>query len=211
MKAAIFDMDGTLLDSMHVWDKITSEFFKKYNLTYTSELLEQFQEMTLQESCMLIKERFALSQSADEINSELNRMAADEYINRIPLKPYAKEYVTQLHKSGIKLAIATSGYYDLCRAALSRTGIWDMFDAVALSSEVGVNKANPDVYLLAAERLGVKPEECTVFEDILTGTLGAKKAGMKVIAIYDESSENVSEQIRAAADGYIMSWSEITE
>ena len=156
-----------------------------------------------------MKQNCSMIQSSDEIKDELSRMAAYEYANNIPLKPYAKEYLEKLYNDGVKLAIATSGFKELSRAALKRCGVWDLFSAAALSSEVGVNKTNPDVYLLSAERIGIAPDECTVYEDILSGIIGAGKAGMHTVGIYDEYSAGDMREMKKTADRYIMSWKEL--
>jgi len=209
MLGAIFDMDGTLLDSMGVWGDITARFFEKHSLEYDKELFKKFQDMTLQESSLYIKEAFLPDMSAGEVLDELNAIAEYEYIHNIPIKPYAKEYLEKLYNKGVKLAIATSGFLPLCEAALTRCGVWQMFSTVALSSEVGVNKSNPDVYLLAAKRLGIDPADCTVYEDILTGIGGAKKAGMRTVAVFDRSNADITDNLKAAADMYINSWEEL--
>lgn len=209
MKGAIFDVDGTLLDSMSVWERITKRFFDKYSLQANPEMMSAFQEMTLQESCAFLRTTFSMPQTAEEIFAEFNSLAEYEYKYNIQMKPFAAEYIQTLHDNGVRLAIATSGFPELCEAALKRYSIWDMFGAIATSGEVGVNKSNPDVYLLAAERIGVKPCECTVYEDIISGIKGAKKAGMRVVGVYDISSADNAEVIKNTADKYILSWKEL--
>lgn len=209
MKGAIFDIDGTLLDSMGVWEVITQKFFDKHKLDYNEHHAGKFREFTLAESCAYIKENFSVAEDEEQISQELKSMAAFEYANNIKLKPYAKEYITKLYNSGVRLAIATSGFAELCRSALTRCGVWEMFDAVALSSEVGVNKSNPDVYLLASRRIGIDPKDCTVYEDILSGLQGAKKAGMTAVGIYDELSSSSHDEMKKIADKWINSWSEL--
>ena len=108
-----------------------------------------------------------------------------------------------MHNSGIKIAIATSGYEELCKTAFTRLGVWNYIDACAFSSEVGVNKSNPDVYLLAAKRIGIPPEECTVFEDITTGIGGAKKGGFSTCAIFDETNADETDALKQLSDHYI--------
>lgn len=211
MHGAIFDMDGTLLDSMGVWNSITEIFFTKHNIKYDKTHADRFREMTLTESSQYISAHFLPDSAAAEILAELNSLAAHEYIHNIRLKPYAKEYLYQLHSRGVKLAVATSGFADLCTAALKRLGVLDLFGAVALSSEVGVNKSNPDLYLLAAKRINVAPHECTVYEDILQGITGAKKAGMRTVGVYDESSRADAQKIKNTADVYITGWRELLE
>ena len=115
----------------------------------------------------------------------------------------------KLKNSGVKIAIATSGYKELCEGAMRRLGMLNFIDAITLSCEVGVNKSNPDVYLLAAKRLGIAPEKCMVFEDILLGIKGAQKGGFQTTAIYDFSNDSDIELIKETADRYIESWKEL--
>lgn len=208
-RGAIFDMDGTILDSMEVWSEVTKSFFADRNIRAENEDIAVYKDMTLQESLPIIRERYRLSDSVEEMCSEFNKRVAHEYTYTIAAKPYVCEYIRELYASGIKIALATSGYRELCEAALRRIGIADCVEAIALSSEVGVNKSNPDVYLLAAERIGIPPEECMVFEDILLGVGGAKKANMQTTAVYDKSSAADTEALRRLADRYIVSWREL--
>lgn len=208
-KGAIFDVDGTILDSMWVWEEATSGFARKRGVEMTEAELAQFKDMTLEESMPIIKERFSLENTIEELKAEFARLCAEEYRLNVKPKPYAKEYIKSLKERGVKIAIATSGYRELCETALTRLGIMEYIDAFAFSSEVGVNKRNPDVYLLAAERIGVEPEKCMVFEDILAGVFGAKAGGMQVTAIFDKSSAEVWGEIKENADRAIMSWEEL--
>lgn len=209
MLGAIFDVDGTLLDSMTVWFNITNSFFAKHGLTLTDEKAALYKEMTLEESLPSISNEFNLNMSFDEIMTEFKKLAAEEYLNRIPLKPYAKDYLKSIHDRNIKIAVATSGFEGLCRPAFERLGISEYIDAYAFSSEVGCNKSNPDVYFLAASRIGVKPEECMVFEDIVPGICSAKKAGFKTCAIYDATNEEQTDALKQLSDRYITGWEEM--
>lgn len=209
MKGAIFDVDGTLLDSMTVWWRVMIDFFEDNNLSLTDEKAAEYKEMTLEESVPAIIEEFKLDITAEEIFAEFQSAMVREYRESIPLKPYAKEYIEKLHNSGVKIALATSGYESLCRAAFERLGIWQYIDACAFSSEVGVNKGNPDIYLLAAERLGVKPEDCVVYEDIVLGISGAKKGGFKTCAVQDYTNLGETDILKKTADNYITGWEEL--
>lgn len=206
---AIFDMDGTLLDSMGVWRGITARFLERRGISLSDEMTEKFRDMTLEESLPLIVDIFKLSDSVEKVFDEFNELASEEYMNHILFKPYAKKYLEKLRENGIKIAIATSGYDALCRGALKRLGALDYIDAIALSSEVGVNKSNPDVYLLAARRLGIPPGECMVYEDILLGIQGAKKAGMMTTAVSDPSNDGEWDALKRTADTYISGWDEL--
>lgn len=209
MRGAIFDVDGTLLDSMPVWWRVSERFFENHNIAVTSERFEEYKEMRLEDSLPAIRDEFGLDMRVSEMLTEFQRLAAEEYRSSILLKPYAKEYMEKLRNEGVKIAIATSGYEKLCRSAFERLGVWEYIDARAFSDEVGVDKSHPDVYLLAAERIGVKPSECVVFEDIVLGIEGAKKGGFKTCAVYDDSNINDTEALKRFADKYISDWKEL--
>lgn len=209
MRGAIFDVDGTLLDSMPVWWRASERFFKNHNLEVSYKQFEVYKEMRLEDSLPQIREKFKLDMTVDEMISEFRRLAFEEYRDSVQLKPYAKEYMEKLHKEGVKIAVATSGYEGLCRSAFVRLGVWDMIGARAFSDEVGVDKSHPDVYLLAAERIGVESSQCMVFEDIVKGIEGAKSGGFKTCAVYDESNRGDTRTLKVIADRYIKSWKEM--
>lgn len=209
MRGAIFDVDGTLLDSMPVWWRASERFFENHNIEVTSEKFAEYKEMRLDDSLPQIRAEYGLDMSVDEMILEFRRLAAEEYRDSVQLKPYAKEYMEQLKNDGVKIAIATSGYEGLCKSAFERLGVWDLIDARAFSDEVGVSKSNPDIYLLAAKRIGIKPSECVVYEDITAGISGAKRGGFKTCAVFDESNEDDTEILKKLADNYIKSWSEL--
>lgn len=211
MQGAIFDVDGTLLDSMTVWFDITNKFFIKHGLVLTDKQAALYKEMTLEESLPAIIDEYKLDMSFDEIMGEFKKMITEEYLYNVQLKPYAKEYLKQLHDSGIKIAVATSGYEGLCKPAFKRLGIYDFIDAYAFSSEVGCNKGNPDVYLLAAQRIGVKPQSCIIFEDIVLGIDTAKRAGFETCAVYDPTNRDETDALKQLSDHYITGWEEMLQ
>ncbi len=206
---AIFDVDGTILDSMGVWRRATSKFYENHGLRLSDEEAELFSHMTLDESLPYIKDKYSLSITVEEIELELKELISNAYRFEVCAKDGILEFITALSNSDVKIAIATSGYMEFCRAAFERLGILDKIDAFALSSEVGVNKSNPDIYLLAAKRIGALPERCMVFEDICEGILSAKKAGFYTTAIYDDSNCDSTTILQANADIYITQWSDI--
>ena len=209
MRGAIFDVDGTLLDSMNVWWDVLTDFFRIHGHELSDEDAARYKELTFEESIPMISDILELKMSCTEISDELKKMAFKQYENTLPLKKDADKYLKKLHDAGIKTAIATSGYEDLCKTAFLRLGVWQYIDACAFSSEVGVNKSNPDVYLLAAKRIGIPPEECMVFEDISTGIRGAKKGGFITCAVYDETSAEETDILKQIADRYITEWTEL--
>lgn len=209
MQGAIFDIDGTLLDSMQAWTDATTLFYKRRGLTLTNEEFEFFKSVTLNESFPYIKERYKLSMSLNDIQKEFSDIILHKYKYTIPLKPYAGKYLKLLNSQGVKLACATSTKPEFCIPAFERLGILELFDSFTYSDEVSVNKSKPDVYLLAAERLKLKSCACTVFEDILIGIQSAKAAGFKTCAVFDETNKDETSILKSEADSYITSWSEL--
>lgn len=208
-KGAVFDLDGTLLDSMSVWHSIDGEFFKRRSIAMPADYCEAIKTMHFPTAAAYTKERFSLPESVKEIMDEWRSLCFGAYRNDIKLKSGVFEYLRQLRESGVKIAYATSNSEELSKAALSANGVWELFSAKAYSEETGKNKTEPDVYLLAAERLGLKPSECAVFEDILVGVKSAKKGGFTVYGVYDETSEKDTAEIKRYADRYIKSFEEL--
>lgn len=206
---AIFDADGTILDSMSVWRDITVKILAEKGFSPDDEELVSYTSMTLEESMPILKKKYGFSESSEELKAEFERRIGHAYLYEIAPKPYAADYIKLLNAQGVKIAVATSGYRALCEGALRRIGIADIIDAYAFSSEVGVNKSNPDIYLLAAERIGILPADCMVFEDLPSGIQGAKKAGMQTTAIYDFSNADSTAFLKRCADRYINSWEEL--
>lgn len=210
IKAAIFDLDGTLIDSMWIWDKIDKDYLAEKNIQVPENLNNEIAHLSFNQVAKYFKERFNLDDSLDEIKNSWNTMAYNHYSNNIKLKNGVKEFLNLLKSLNIKIALATSNSKELLEAALKSNGIYDYFDSITLTDEVSVGKHEPDVYLLAAKKLGVAPEDCLVFEDIIQAVRGAKKAGMKVIAVEDDRSLDDKEKLLIASDKFITDFSEIT-
>lgn len=209
MKGAIFDVDGTLLDSMGIWFDACKMFFDSHGIAISDEQNNSFKEMRLEESLPIIIEEFKLDITADDAITQIKGFVEKAYKETVALKPYAREYILKLKNQGVKIAVATSGYPELCHSAFKRLEIFDMIDAYAFSHEVNKSKDNPDIYLLAAQRLGVLPSECMVFEDIIAGIQGSKKGGFKACAIYDFTNEPDTDVLKQYADHYITGWKDM--
>jgi HAD superfamily hydrolase (TIGR01509 family) len=204
MKAYIFDLDGTLLDSMGLWDQIDIDFLAKRGIAVPPDYMNAISAMTFSEIAAYTIKRFTLSDSVDGLMSEWNDMAAYAYGNTIQMKPYAKEYLITLRERGAKLAVATSLSVELCDPVLRNNGIDNAFHAICNTDKTEHGKSRPDIFLLAAKELGVPPEDCLVFEDILAAVKSAKSAGMNVCAVYDKASANDWEEIKKTADYAII-------
>ncbi|BFK82654.1 HAD family hydrolase [Clostridium baratii] len=203
IKAAIFDLDGTLINSMSLWDQIDIDYLTSKNIPVPDDLNDEISHLSFNQVAVYFKERFKLEDSLDDIKNTWNTMAYDHYSSDITLKDGVVEFLDFLKKSNIKIGLATSNSTELLEASLKFNKIYDYFDAITITDEVSIGKHEPDVYLLAAKKLNVKPEECIVFEDILPAVKGAKKAGMKVIAVEDECSVLDKDDIIKNSDGFI--------
>ena len=184
-KAIIFDLDGTLIDSMWLWDKIDTTYLNKLGINKPSDLKKEITHLSFDKTAEYFKKRFNIEDSIDDILKTWYNMSYYEYTNNIKLKSGAKEFLEYISNKGIKLGIATSNSIVLVEACLKSNRIFHLFDEITLTSEVSRDKRFPDVYLLAAKRLGVSPNNCIVFEDILPAIYGAKSANMTVIAVDD--------------------------
>lgn len=198
--AALFDMDGTLLDSMGVWAQVDDDFFALRNIPVPADYGPSLAGKSFVQSAEYTKQRFQLPESIEEIVAEWNALCQVQYEQHVPLKSGAARYLRLLKRCGVKLAVATALPEHLFLPALRRNGIADLFDAFTSTEETGTNKITGDVYTLAASKLGVAPEDCIVFEDILEGHLGARAAGMRSCNVYDRHADHYRDQICAAAD-----------
>lgn len=209
VKAVIFDLDGTIVDSMWIWEQIDIDFLGKRGIELPEDLQKAIEGMSFTETAIYFKNRFNLKESIEEIKEEWNAMAYDFYKNRVPLKKGVKEFIEYLKEKGIKLGIGTSNSRELATEVLKTHDILHYFDTIRTSCEVEKGKPHPDVFLKVAEDLKVNPEDCLVFEDTYAGVLAAKRAGMKVFAVADEFSFPYKDEICSLADKYIENFKEI--
>lgn len=209
-RAALFDMDGTLIDSMGVWAKVDEDFFARRGMPVPEDYSRAIAGLSFRQTGEYTKERFQLPEPVDDILAEWNDMCEKAYVHDVPLKPGAKEYVSRLKDAGVKLAVATALPRHLYEPVLRRTGIYDLFDAFASTGDTGESKRTGKVYLLAAEKLGVTPGECAVFEDILEGLLGARAAGMKAVCVRDEAALRELPRALEICDRYVNDFRELS-
>lgn len=183
-KGAIFDLDGTLLDSMGVWTAVDHAFLTRHGLPLDREYLMEVKRHSHAQAAVYTKEYFGLSDSTEDIIALWHELAGDSYHTTIGLKPGVYEYLSFLRGNGVKIAAATSSLPEHAPAALERLGIMYFFDNITYTREAArPRKSCPDVYLLAAERLGLSAADCVVFEDIPVGIVAAKEGGFRVVAI----------------------------
>jgi len=209
IKAVIFDVDGTLVDSMWIWKEVDIEFLGKRGIPLPEKLQSEIEGMSYTETAIYFKSRFNLPESIEEIKEEWRLMAEDYYKWHIKMKPGAKEFIIKLHEKGFKLGIATSNSRELVGHMLENHGIGQYFSNIRTSCEVERGKPYPDVYLKVSEDMQIKPEHCLVFEDTVSGVMAAKSAGMRVCTVADELSKNSKDKLIEMTEGYIHSFYEV--
>ena len=204
-KGAIFDLDGTILDSSKVWKKVDSDFFKMHGMDVPSDYLESISAMNIYDIARYTINRFNFNYTVNELVDIWNSMAKKEYEENIVIKPYVKEYLMYLKSLGIKLGIATALDTFLYEPCLKRNKIFDLFDDHRSLSAMKNGKDSPDIYLFVANKLNVKPEECMVFEDIVKACKSAKSANFYVVGVNDYDNTNIKEY----CNKYIYSFKEL--
>ena len=208
-KGAIFDLDGTLFDSMGIWKEVDIAFFRNHGMRMPSDYQDKIKDMHFRTMAIYTKERFHMRSSIESIMDEWCELCYDKYANDVPLKKGVKEFLDLLKENGIKIAFATANTTELSEVCLKNNKIFDYFDTGAYLHETQTDKSEPDVYLLACQRLGLTPNECIVFEDLLAGINGAVKGGFSVCGVYDKHSRRDTHHIKQIADYYINSFEEL--
>jgi HAD superfamily hydrolase (TIGR01509 family) len=209
--AVIFDLDGTLVDSMWMWESIDIEYLERFGIGLPPELQHEIQGMSFSETAIYFKERFDIPDSLEQIKSAWNQMAWDKYLNEVPMKEGVIPLLEHLKTEGIPAGIATSNSRELVDLIIEKHGMKEYFSSIRTSCEVPKGKPSPDIYLLVAKDLGAKPERCLVFEDVLQGVMAGKNANMKVCAVYDKYSENDQEEKIKLSDYFVHSISEVLD
>lgn len=209
VKGVIFDLDGTLIDSMWVWEAVDEEFLGRYGYDVPKDLGRKVEGMSFTETAEYFSRHFELPLTVEEIKDCWKQMAYEKYCHQVPLKQGAAPFLKWLSRQGIRLGIATSNSRELVDRALESLGIAGYFHSIATACEVQAGKPAPDIYLKVAADLGLKPGECLVFEDVPAGILAGKAAGMRVCAVEDQASLWLEDEKRSLADYYITDYDDL--
>jgi len=183
--AAIFDLDGVLADSEPWWNQIDAKLLAEYGVSYRGEYHRNVLGVSYRLAVEFYKNAFHISAAVEELMRRRGEIATDFFANRVDLFPFAKATLAQLREMKLPLGVATSSVSASARPLLDRTGIRGLFNVVITGDEVQQGKPHPDIYLRAAEKLGISPEACLVIEDSLAGIAAGKGANMRVAAIPD--------------------------
>ena len=212
IKAVIFDLDGTLVDSMWMWKSIDVEYLGRKGIAVPEDIQafqEELEGMGFTETAVFFKNRFQIEDSLEEIKKTWIFMAEEKYCNEVPLKAGVREFLEELRNRNIRIGISSSNSRELIQVVLKAHGIAEYFDCITTCCEVPNSKPAPDVYLKNAEGLQVEPKDCLVFEDVPMGIMAGKNAGMQVCAVEDAYSKRQEAEKRRLADYYIEDYYEV--
>ena len=210
IRGAIFDVDGTLLDSMFIWDTIGETYLRSIGYQPKENLNETFKNMSLRQAARYYQTEYGVTQSIDEIMDGVNAMLERYYRFEVPLKPGVAELLEWLRQGGVRLCIATATDRHLVEAALDRCGVLSCFGEIFTCNEVGHGKDEPDIFEATLRFLGTRREETLVFDDALYAVRTAKEAGFPVAAVYD-SHERSQAEVRARSDLYLEDLTQLVE
>ena len=202
----IFDMDGTLLDSMEFWQNLGRKYLESKGKSPEDDLEAIIESMTLQESASYFKKKYDLDEDTEEIIKEVLDFIEDKYLNEIPLKKGVKKFLEKVYSQGYKMCILTTSEKSQAIGALKRTGVLDLFDEVYTDRDFNLSKKDPQIYIKTCEKMGESPSDTVVFEDALYAVESAKKTKCTVVGVYDEYSKGDWDKIISIADKAIKNF-----
>lgn len=209
VRGIIFDLDGTLIDSMSAWENIGSDFLKNHGVNPPEDLNETIRTMSFAESTRYFIEFFGVAMTATQVDDEINGMIRDNYTKHIALKPYVKEVLDQYLQQGIKMGILTATHKSLTELVLKRFGLLNHFEFILTAGMTGLPKSQPQIYHQAVEHLKLPVDQIAIFEDALYCIQAAKDTACHIVGVYDESSKNDWDEIKKKADTTILSFKEL--
>lgn len=211
MGCAIFDLDGTLADSATIWEDFVSETLRRYNVPLPEGLHDGMKTQMAPQVPRYLIDTVGLPVCEAELLDAMGEYLREGYRNVAQLKPGAQAYLRQLKRQGVPMCIATASGLEYFAPVLEKNNILELFDFVACCSDIGRNKNTPDVYLYCAQRYGLTPGQCAVFEDSRNAVRTASRAGFYTVCVADPCSLHLREEILGMCDLYIQSFEELLE
>ncbi len=211
MNKYLFDFDGTLVDSMPTFIGMMKRILDENNISYGEDLIKIITPLGYKGTAIYFKEKLGIKLSLEEIAALMTKYAIEEYTQNIPAKNNVVKTLEALKSRGAGLNILTASPHFMLDPCLKRLGIYDIFDNVWSCDDFETSKADPNIYVMAAEKIGVPVGEVLFLDDNINADKTAKEAGMKVCGVYDESSADCEDEIRSVADYYIRDFSELLD
>ena len=206
----IFDMDGTLIDSNGIWREVDEAFLAKRGFPY-KEYYQGVAHTIFPLAAEFTKRYCHLEESVEDIMAEWMEMAGDAYATRVQVKPGVREYLDQCRRRGQRMMVLTSSVPAHCRAALGHLGLMPYFEEILFAHDLKIEKKDPEIFRVAARRMGVEPAECVVYDDSVEACRGAKAAGMHTVGVYDQFFHVSWEEMTRVCDRTIRSFTELLE
>lgn len=207
IKAIFFDLDGTLLNSLHVWESVDECFLNKRGIRVTRDYQEALLHLRFHEAAEYTIERFKLNETKEEIMNEWMREAKRLYQHEVTLKKGAKEFIQWLKKNNYKLGIITSCHQELFEPCLKKHGIWEYFDCIVEANRVQLSKKETEIYQYALNQIDLMPKECLFFDDVYSSIKAASSLGINAVAVCDAHSYD--DQMKTAAIFEIEDFSDL--
>ena len=208
MHTYLFDFDGTLVDSMPIYAELMLGLLREYNIPHEPDIIKVTTPLGYRGTAELFC-RMGLPLEVDELVAVMTSRAVDAYTHRVPAKENVPEVLRALRDRGDRLNVLTASPHAMLDPCLRRLGLYDLFDHVWSCDDFATTKADPEIYRMAAARIGQPVEAITFLDDNPGADRTAKQAGMRVIGVYDDSSKEYEAEMRAVCDGYIVNFSEL--
>ena len=205
----IFDFDGTLVDSMPSWAEKVLNILRECGVEYPADIINIVTPLGDRGTAEYMRDVLGVPLSLEEIFRQMDEYALPKYRDEIVLKEGVREYLARLRDGGCTLHVLTASPHKMVDPCLKRLGIFDWFSNVWSTDDFGMVKSDTRIYLAAADRIGVEVSDAAFFDDNLMAIRTARAAGMYAVGVYDASSDALVEEIRAAADLYVRSMSEL--
>lgn len=210
IKGCIFDLDGTLLDSMHVWDDFAFSYLISKGIQTNENLDEVFSTLRMEEAVAYLQKHYVQKESLETVHDEVYALLKKRYIH-MELKPGVKECIQKLFTMPVTLCVLSANHKEVCETALKKHELSNKFSYILSCEDIHLSKDDPACFYYACEKMQLKPAECIVIEDALHAVSGAKKAGCYVVAVKEKSQQKDEEKIRRMADAYIEDMQELEE
>ena len=204
----LFDMDGTLINSNGIWKDVDIEFLRRRGMKYTKAYYEGVAHTIFPLAAQFTKDFCKLEESCEEIMAEWMQMAEGLY-SKVPVKPGVRAYLRQCKAEGRRMALVTSSVPEHCHTAMKNLDLMKYFEDITFAQELHLEKKDPALWRTVAEKHGVRPEDCTVFDDSLSACKGARAAKMRVVGVYDNYFAADEREMRRFCDVYIKGFGEL--
>lgn len=210
-KAYLFDFDGTLVDSMPTFVSAMLRILDENGISYDSSIIKVITPLGLAGTAQYYIDQMGVKMSPEQLMGVMKDYMMEAYFHTIPTKAHVPEVLRELKDRGISLNVLTASPHITLDACLKRLGLWELFDNIWSCDDFNTTKADPDIYVRAAEKIGTSVENVLFLDDNLNADMTAKAAGMQVCGVYDDSSKDYVEQMKEANDYYIYDFQELLQ